>query len=58
MKKNISFAANLLLSSTLFWGVPLGCAVELNPEEISTVLAELSSYCHIEYSAMPEDSLS
>ena len=59
MKKNISLMMNLLLVSTLFWGVPLASAEELNSEEmISAVPAELSGYCHIQSPAMREDSLS
>lgn len=59
MKKNISPMINLLLTSTLFWGVPLAYGEELNSEEmISTVPAELPSYCHIQSPAMREDSLS
>jgi len=59
MKKNISLMINLLLLSTLFWGVPLAYAEELNSEEmISAVPAELSGYCHIQSPAMREDSLS
>ena len=58
MKKNISLMINLLLASTLFWGVPLAYGEELNSEEtISTVPAELPSYCHIASPAMREDSL-
>jgi len=58
MKKNISLMINLLLASTLFWGVPLAYGEELNSEEmISTVPAELPSYCHIKSPAMREDSL-
>jgi hypothetical protein len=50
---------NLLLASTLFWGVPLTYAEELNSEEmISAVPAEPSGYCHIQSAAMREDSLS
>jgi hypothetical protein len=59
MKKSISLMMNLLLASTLFWGVPLAYAEELNSEEmISAVPAELSGYCHIQSPAMREDSLS
>jgi hypothetical protein len=48
MKKSISLMINLLLASTLFWGLPLAYGEELNSEEmISTVPAELPSYCQI-----------
>ena len=57
MKKNISLMMNLLLASTLFWGMPLASGEELNSDEISTVHAELPSYCHITSPAMREDSL-
>ena len=36
MKKIVSLVSNLLLSSTLFWGVPLAYGEELNSDEIST----------------------
>jgi hypothetical protein len=56
MKKNISLMINLLLASTLFWGVPLAYGEEQSSEEmISTVPAELPSYCHIQSPAMRED---
>lgn len=59
MKKSISLVCNLLLSSTLFWGVPLAYAEELNSEEeISSVPLETSGYCHMKYPVMREDSLS
>ena len=59
MKKNISLLINLLLTSTLFWGVPLAYGEELDSEEmISTVPGELPAYCHIQSPAMREDSLS
>ena len=58
MKKNISLLINLLLASTLFWGVPLAYGEELNSDEITTVPAEISGYCHMQYPVMREDSLS
>ena len=58
MKKNVSLMINLLLASTLFWGLPLAYGEALNSEEmISTVPADLPSYCHIQSPAMREESL-
>jgi hypothetical protein len=57
MKKIVSLVANLLLSSTLFWGVPLAYAEQLNSDEISRVPADVPTYCHIKSPAMREDSL-
>jgi hypothetical protein len=54
MKKSISLLCNLLLSSTLFWGVP---AVEAD-EMVSSVAAETTTYCHLKFPAMREDTLS
>ena len=58
MKKSLSLSSNLLLSSTLFWGVPLAYGEELNSEETVTVPADSASYCHMKSQAMREDSLS
>ena len=52
MKKSVSLLCNLLLSSTLFWGVP---SVE-GEERISMVPVDTSNYCHLKFSAMREDS--
>ena len=58
MKTNKSLMINLLLASTLFWGVPLAYAEELNSEEMTPAApAELSGYGHIQSPAMREDSL-
>jgi hypothetical protein len=54
MKKSISILCNLLLSSTLFWAVP---SVEAD-EMISSVAAETTTYCHLKFPAMREDTLS
>jgi hypothetical protein len=54
MKKSLSLLCNLLLSSTLFWGVP---AVEAD-EMISSVPSDTMDYCHLKFPAMSEDSLS
>ena len=54
MRKSISVLTNLLLSSTLFWGVP---AVEAD-NVILKVPADAGSYCHQKFPAMREDTLS
>ena len=54
MKKSVSLLCNLLLSSTLFWGVPSAEAQEI----ISSVPAGTTDYCHLQFPAMREDSLS
>jgi hypothetical protein len=53
MKKTLSLLANLLLSSTLFWGVSTVKADEL----VVTEAANLSGYCHIKFPPMLENSL-
>ena len=58
MKKIVSVVANLLLSSTLFWGVPLAYGEELNSDEISMSPADAPGYCNMKSPAMREDSLS
>ena len=54
MKKSVSLLCNLLLSSTLFWGVP---SVEAE-EMISMIPTDITDYCHLTFPAMREDSLS
>ncbi len=54
MKKSVSLLSNLLLSSTLFWGVP---SVEAE-EMISMVPTDITAYCHLKFPAMREDTLS
>jgi hypothetical protein len=54
MTKGISLLSNLLLSSTLFWGLP-AAATEF---PIVRVPAEAGSYCHMKFPPMREDSLS
>ncbi|MGH7826177.1 MAG: hypothetical protein ACREQ7_13515 [Candidatus Binatia bacterium] len=54
MKKSISLLSTLLLSSTLFWGVPTVEGQEL----ISKVPADTTSYCHMKFPPMREDTLS
>ena len=54
MKKSLSLLCNLLLSSTLFWGVPSAEAEEM----ISSVPTDITDYCHLKFPAMREDTLS
>ena len=54
MKKSLSLLCNLLLSSTLFWGVPAVKAEEM----VSSVPTDITDYCHLKFPAMREDSLS
>jgi hypothetical protein len=54
MKKSISLLSNLLLSSTLFWGVPSAWAEEL----ISSIPADTTAYCHMKFPGIREDTLS
>jgi len=54
MKKSLSLLCNLLLFSTLFWGVPSAEAEEM----ISSVPTAITDYCHLKFPAMREDSLS
>ena len=54
MTKGISLLSNLLLSSTLFWGLPVA-ATDL---PIVRVPAEAGEYCHMKFPPMREDSLS
>ena len=54
MKNRVSLLCNLLLSSTLFWGVPSAEAEEL----ISIVPADTTAaYCHLKFPTMRQDSL-
>lgn len=52
MKRTLSLLTNLLLSSTLFWGVPVA-----GGQEIVRVPAESTSYCHMKFPAIREDTL-
>ena len=54
MKKTISLLSNLLLASTLFWGVP---AVEAN-ELVETEVTDFVGYCHMKFAPMSEATLS
>jgi hypothetical protein len=53
MKKSISLLTYLLLSSTLFWGVPSAGG----QEGIVTVPAETTSYCHMKFPPIRQDTL-
>jgi hypothetical protein len=54
MKKIKSIVTNLLLSSTLFWGLPTVGADEL----VFKQSADASAYCHMKFPPMREDTLS
>ncbi len=54
MKKTISLLSNLLLSSTLLWGVPLAGASEI----VETEVADVAGYCHMKFAPMEESTLS
>lgn len=53
MKKTISLVTNLLLSSTLFWGVPSAGG----QEGVVKIPSEITSYCHIKFPTIREDTL-
>jgi len=54
MKKSISLLANLLMSSTLLWGVPTARGEEV----ILKAVADTAGYCHMKFPPIREDSLS
>ena len=54
MKKSISLLANLLMSSTLLWGVPTARGEEV----ILKAVADTAGYCHLKVPPIREDSLS
>ena len=54
MKKAISLLANLLMSSTLLWGVPTARGEEV----ILKAVADTAGYCHMQFPPIREDSLS
>jgi hypothetical protein len=58
MKKSVSLLSNLVLFSTLFWGVPLAHGEELGSGQVVRVPASEASYCHMKFPPMREDSLS
>ena len=54
MKKTISLLSNLLMASTLFWGVPLVAADEIVEKEG----VDFTGYCHMKFPPMHEATLS
>ena len=53
MKKTISLLSNMFLASNLFWGVPtLGA-----DESVIKEAADLSTYCHMKFPPIREDTL-
>jgi hypothetical protein len=51
--KSISLLTNLIISSTMFWGVPIVGSQEL----MLKVPAETTSYCHMKFPPISEESL-
>ena len=51
--KTISLLTNLIISSTLFWGVQTAGGQEL----MLNVPAETTSYCHMKFPPISEESL-
>jgi hypothetical protein len=51
--KTISLLTNLIISLTLFWGVPIVGSQEL----MLKVPAETTSYCHMKFPPISEESL-
>jgi hypothetical protein len=60
MTKTISLLTNLLLCSTLFWAVPTVGGEELasGTEGIANPPADTTSYCHMKFPPMREETLS
>ena len=59
MKKTISLLSNLLLSSTLLWGVPsLNAQVVNGPESIVNDPTDIPDYCHMKFPPVRDDTLS
>ena len=52
-KKSISLLVNLLMASTLFWGVP----VVSGDEGAFKVPADTSTYCHMKFPPLRKDTL-
>jgi hypothetical protein len=53
MKKSISLLTYLMLSATLFWGVPSADG----QEGIAKVPVETTSYCHLKFPPIRQDTL-
>jgi hypothetical protein len=58
MKRSVSLLSNLLVSSTLFWGVPMAYGEELGSGQVVRVPATDASYCHMKFPPIREDTLS
>jgi len=58
MNKRVSLLSNLLLSSTLFWGLPMAQGEELTTNRIVKVPTDGSNYCHMKFPPMREETLS
>lgn len=58
MKKSVSLLSNLLLSSSLFWGVPTAQGEEVTLGVVLKVPSSEAGYCHMKFPPMREDSLS
>jgi hypothetical protein len=58
MKKSVSLLSNLLLSSSLFWGVATAQGEQVTLGEILKVPSSEAGYCHMQFPPMREDSLS
>ncbi len=56
MKKSVSLLSNLLVSSTLFWGVPMAYGEELGSGQVVRVPATDASYCHMKFPPIREDT--
>ena len=54
MKKTTAVLTNLLISSTLFLGVPIAGGQEV----VRQTLGDDSSYCHMQFPPMREETLS
>ena len=58
MKWSVSLLSNLLLSSALFWGVPMAQGEELTPWAILKVPTDEAGYCHMKFPPILVDTLS
>ena len=58
MKKTMSLLSNLLLSSTLLWGVPsLNAEVVNGQKSIVNDPTDIPDYCHMKFPPAREDTL-
>ena len=58
MKKTVSLLTNLLIASTLFWGVPSVNGEIVGGQEIVKEPVSAAGYCHMQFPPMSDDSLS